>query len=119
MSKKLEFIMYVEKLLLEASEPMNDEARLYWEAFKETDEKEKTKFTENGKLILEFLQNNPQSAMWKAKDIAEGLGISSRSVSGAMRKLVTDEYVEKLGKDPIIYTITELGKNIDLKGENK
>jgi predicted transcriptional regulator len=50
--------------------------------------------------------------MFKAKDIAEGLFISSRAVSGAIRKLVTDGYVEKVGQDPVIYSITEEGKNI-------
>ena len=52
--------------------------------------------------------------MLKARDIAEGLFISSRAVSGAMRKLVTDGFVEKIGKDPTIYTITETGKNITI-----
>jgi predicted transcriptional regulator len=52
--------------------------------------------------------------MWKARDIAEGLFISSRAVSGAMRKLVTDGFVEKLGADPVVYTITEKGKNVTI-----
>ena len=53
--------------------------------------------------------------MWKAKDIAEGLFISSRTVSGAMRKLVADGFVEKVGQDPTIYSLTENGKNINIK----
>ena len=52
--------------------------------------------------------------MWKAKDIAEGLFISSRGVSGAMRKLVTDGYVEKVGQDPVIYSLTEKGKIVEI-----
>jgi predicted transcriptional regulator len=52
--------------------------------------------------------------MFKAKDIAEGLFISSRAVSGAIRKLVTDGYVEKVGQDPTIYSITDKGKNIKI-----
>jgi hypothetical protein len=28
-----------------------------------------------------------------------------------MRKLVTDGFCEKVGSDPVIYTITEKGKN--------
>ena len=52
--------------------------------------------------------------MWKSRDIAEGLFIASRAVSGAMRKLVTDGYVEKVGQDPVVYTLTELGKNIEI-----
>ena len=40
--------------------------------------------------------------------------MSSRTVSGAMRKLVTDGFVEKIGQDPVMYTLTEQGKNIEL-----
>ena len=36
-------------------------------------------------------------------------------VSGAMRKLVTDGFVEKVGQDPVIYSITENGKNINIE----
>jgi hypothetical protein len=32
-----------------------------------------------------------------------------------MRKLVTDGYLEKLGKDPIIYILTEKGKTFNIK----
>jgi predicted transcriptional regulator len=49
--------------------------------------------------------------MTKSKDIAAGLGLSSRAVSGTLRKLVNDGFVDKMGKDPIIYTITEKGTN--------
>ena len=47
--------------------------------------------------------------------IGEGLFISSRTVSGAIRKLVTDGFVEKVGQDPVIYVITEQGKNIEIE----
>ncbi len=119
MSKKLEFVKYVESLLSTATEPMNDDAAQYWEAFRITGASdEKKQFTANGKLILKFLQKNTVSELWTAKNIAEELGISSRSVSGSIRKLVSDNYVEKLGENPIIYKITENGKNINLEGEN-
>ena len=42
----------------------------------------------------------------------EGLFIGSRAVSGAMRKLCTDGYVEKIAQDPVVYALTENGKNI-------
>ena len=38
--------------------------------------------------------------------------MTSKRVSGAMRKLVTDGYMEKLGQDPVVYGLTETGKNI-------
>jgi len=68
--------------------------------------------TENGKKILVFLQENynKYNNVLKAKDIGEGLGISGRSVSGSIRKLIADGYVEKIGKDPVSYGVTDLGK---------
>jgi predicted transcriptional regulator len=118
MSKKQEFISYVKDLMDATSEypvPMSDEARLYWEAFCGTTEVEKPMFTDNGKLILKWMQENTSDPMLRAKDIAEGLFINSRAVSGAMRKLVTDGFVEKLGENPVIYSITEKGKNIKIE----
>ena len=118
MSKKQEFIKYVNDLIdATSSSPvvMSEEAKQYWDAFRGVDETgEKPLFTDNGKLILDFLQNHLETSMWKARDIAEGLFISSRAVSGAMRKLVTDGFVEKLGADPVVYTITEKGKNVTI-----
>lgn len=114
MSKKTEFINYIEKIIENSNEEMNDEARAYWEALRDNkDETEKPLFTDNGKLVLQYLKDNTDISNWKAKDIAEGLGISSRTVSGAMRKLVTDGFVEKLGKDPTIYSITNKGIEIE------
>ena len=117
MSKKQEFIKYVNELInaAPAVEP-NEDAKLYWDAFCGLDENgEKPLFTDNGKLILKVLQDHQETPMWKARDIAEGLFISSRAVSGAMRKLVTDGFVEKVGQDPVIYSITDNGKNIDIE----
>ena len=62
-------------------------------------------------MILRFLQENTEKNMYKARDIADSLCISSRGVSGSMRKLVADNFVEKLGDSPAIYSITEKGKN--------
>ena len=73
-------------------------------------------FTDNGKLILKaMIENNEERAnMFSAKQIAEYAFITSRQVSGAIRKLVTDGYCEKVGQDPIIYSLTDLGKQIDV-----
>ena len=56
--------------------------------------------------------------MWKARDIAEGLFIGSRAVSGAIRKLVTDGFVEKIGQNPATYTLTVKGKNYIIEEDN-
>jgi DNA-binding MarR family transcriptional regulator len=114
MTKKDEFIKYVEDLIDGNHYEMSENVRLYWEAFKGKIEEDKPLFTDNGKLILQYLQDNQSTPMWKAKDIAEGMFVSSRTVSGAMRKLVSDGYVEKVGQDPVIYSLTEKGKTVEI-----
>lgn len=116
MSKKQEFISYVEALIAGQEEPleMSDNVRLYWEALKGKEEEEKPLFTDNGKLILQYMKDNQEPAMLKARDIAEGLFISSRAVSGSIRKLVTDGFVEKVGQDPVVYALTEKGKIVEI-----
>jgi predicted transcriptional regulator len=52
--------------------------------------------------------------MLKARDIGEGLCVSSRNISGALRKLVTDGFCEKMGQNPVVYTLTEKGKNFKI-----
>ena len=92
-----------------AEELMTENVKAYIEAL--TDKKnEKPILTDNGKLVLKYLQN-AEPGIYKAKDIADGLFVSSRNVSGAMRKLVTDQFVEKVGESPVLYTLTEKGKN--------
>ena len=116
MTKKEEFIKFVEDLMDENghSFEMSENVRLYWEAFKGKAEEDKPIFTDNGKLIMKFLQENAGTPMWKARDVAEGLFISSRAVGGAMRKLVSDGFIEKVGQDPVIYSLTEKGKSIEI-----
>ena len=70
--------------------------------------------TDNGKMVLQFMQDNQDITSWKSKDIADRLFISSRTVSGAFRKLVSDGFVEKIGKDPVIYVLTEKGKMFNI-----
>lgn len=121
MSKQQEFIDWVESLIRSQENPVEppESAWSYFEALKNSSVAiKKPDFTDNGKIILQYLQSQP-NGMFKSKDIAEGIMISSRSVSGAMRKLVTDGYVEKIGKNPIVYSITEKGKNVNFEGENE
>ena len=115
MTKKQDFINFINDVFSDANigpDHMSENVRLSWEAFCGNDDVEKPMFTDNGKIILDYLQKNLDTPMWKARDIAEGLFISSRAVSGAMRKLVTDGFVEKVGQDPVVYAITEKGKTI-------
>lgn len=123
MNKKELFIKMVECYLEkgtvegEMTGDQIDGAIAYFEAFKSTQEKaDKPKFTDNGKLILKSMIDNQEERanMFSAKQIAEYAFISSRSVSGSIRKLVNDGYVEKAGQDPIIYSLTDLGKGVNL-----
>ena len=115
MSKKSEFINFIESQIDDWSEA-SEEAQAYWEACRGKEEVDKPLFTDNGKLILKYLQDHQADMpMGKAKDIGEGLFISSRAVSGAIRKLVTDGYVEKIGQDPVVYSLTEKGKTITIE----
>lgn len=119
MTKKEKFIELVETgfkaISIDINDPDTADAMAYWEAFKGKKEIEKPEFTDNGKLILKYLQDHATDIpMAKAKDIGEGLFVSSRVVSGAIRKLVTDGYVEKIGQDPTIYALTDKGRNIIL-----
>ena len=116
MTKKEKFINTIQNAFFDVVDinEIDPDIISYWEVFKSKEEKEKPLFTDNGKLILKYLQENKNIDSWKAKDIAEGLFISSRTVSGAIRKLVTDGYVEKIGQEPVVYTLTEYGKTINI-----
>lgn len=113
---KQEFIDFIDALIAAApdvaKELMTDEVKAYLEALKQTDG-DKPLFTDNGKLVLQGMQklNAEGTTMAKAKDIGDELFISSRTVSGALRKLVTDGFVEKIGQNPTIYCLTEKGKS--------
>ena len=74
----------------------------------------KPAFSEIGLQIFEYLQQGHEKNN-KAKDIAEGMNLPSKKVSGAMRKLVSDGYVEKFGSNPVIYSLSEQGKNFNIE----
>ena len=111
MTKKEKFIELVKDLIAPLDIKEYPDEMDYFNALCETEEK--PLFTDNGKIILAYMQTVPNENL-KAKDIAENLGVSARTVSGAMRKLVTDGFIEKTGKDPIIYNITTKGKEITI-----
>lgn len=120
MSKKSVFIEEITKLLQDAPENfLSPDALDFWNGLNAGSDDSKPQFTANGKLVLGFMQENKDTYnnLFKAKDIGEGLSISSRTASGAMRKLVTDGYVEKVGTDPIIYALTQKGIEADVTAE--
>lgn len=89
-----------------------EKALAYFEELKNQKSNAKA-ITENGLKILQYMNDNCNSCgnIFKARDIGEGIFMSGRSVSGSMRKLLSDGYVSKEGKDPVVYAITEEGKN--------
>lgn len=84
----------------------------FWKEFLNNKPKESgIGITENGVKILMWMCANKEnfSNVFTSKEIAEGLFTSGRSVSGAMRKLTSDGYVQKVGQNPVQYSLTEQG----------
>lgn len=117
---KKEFLEFLDNLMAaapnETAKFMTEEAKVYIEALKASsdEEKEKVGITDNGKIVLNYMQTCGINAL-TAKRIAEGILVSSRVVSGAMRKLTADKYVEKVGNNPAVYVLTEKGKNYKIE----
>lgn len=110
---KAEFLNFIDELIKHdesyANSIMTDDVRQYLDILR-ADKVENPEVTDNGKVILKYMQDN-DIRLGKCKDIANAIGMSSRAVSGTLRKLCTDGFVEKIGKDPVVYAITEKGKN--------
>ena len=116
MSNKQIFIATVESLFANSKDMIPTEAIQYFETLKATPEKEKPPFTENGAKVLIWMQENytKYNNILKAKEIGEGLFCSSRTVSGAIRKLITDGYVSKTAGTPVCYSLTEAGIAVEV-----
>lgn len=73
--------------------------------------------TDKNKNILTWMQDNQKAFLntFTSRQIGDGIFMSGRAVSGSMRKLVALELVEKSGKDPVCYSLTEKGKGANLK----
>ncbi len=70
--------------------------------------------TEVGKKILIAMAEKSEAYMnvFSSKQLGELLFMSARSVSGSMRKLVTEQYVIKSGTNPVTYSLTPAGQDI-------
>jgi predicted transcriptional regulator len=105
---------------------MPEDVYLYWEAFQDEVErrsvqaKEKQMFTPTGEKIFTYLQENYSiEDKWDSAEIAKGLGLTAKNVSGSLRRLVTDGYVKKVCKDPVMYSLTQLGIDTSLDERNR
>ena len=111
MSKKEIFITEITEFLENKDIELSQDALDYLEQLKS--KKVSTEgMTENGKKVLKYMQECYEQVdnKFKASQIGEGIFVSGRSVSGSMRKLIADGYVEKVATNPVAYGITELGK---------
>ena len=116
MSNKEKFIEEVDVMLNNGNE-LSEEAEKFFQSLK-AEVPASPVMTERGMQIIQYMQGATEST-FTCKHISEGLGLASRSISGAMRKLVTDGFVEKAGKDTIIYSLTEKGKEFEIDNNLK
>ena len=123
MNKCKNFLDYFDFLVSCAKEPITipKEVQEFYDMLREQQEQtvDKPLFTDMGLQILEYIQAS-EAKNHTAKDIATGMDISSRRVSGAMRKLMTDGFVEKLfNKSPAVYALTEQGRKFNIEEYKK
>ena len=109
MTIKDKFIEEINTAIDEGKIVLSEEANQYLTSLQKV--VEKPKFTENGKKILVYMQDNykDNNNIFNAKGIGEGLFLSSRGVSGALRKVVTDGCVAEMGTSPVCYSVTQQG----------
>jgi DNA-binding MarR family transcriptional regulator len=110
MTNKDKFIEEVENLITESGKNLSDEAYSYFESIKHKVGTEK--LTENGTKVLKYMAENKDnfSNVFKAIDIGDGITMTGRAVSGAMRKLIESGYVKKDATTaPVTYSITDFG----------
>lgn len=122
MSKCENFLDFFDYLVKNCKEPvvMSEEVKEFYDMLRSQQDRTigRPLLTESGVQILEYLQGCEAKSL-KAKDIAEGMELASRKVSGSMRKLCDDGFVEKFGSNPVVYTLTEKGKNFDIQQYKK
>lgn len=110
--RKKIFIETVENLFNSYPLAVPSEAFEFFEDYRKGNSVAK-EMTDKGYNILQELKEIND---WiTAKALGERLDISGKSVSGTMRKLVTDGFVEKLAGNPASYKITEKGLNYERK----
>ena len=115
--KMVEFLLEDEKILTKEHNCEDilskdyQEGLQYFEIFNYTSESKAVEMTEKGKNLLSHMQQHREknANLWTAKSLAEEMDVSSRTISGSMRKLVSDGYVEKIGSNPANYSLTEKG----------
>lgn len=90
---------------------LSPQAQDFFEELKEKNSGDSL-LTETGRKILITMNNNIGIYLntFSSKQLGELLFMPARSISGAMRKLVSEQYVKKGGNNPVTYSLTEEGK---------
>lgn len=111
-----QFIKEIEEILKNQKIKLSEQANKYFELLK-NGKQSLGGITENGKAILQYCQANWQynNNIFTSKNISDGIQIPARSVSGSIRKLVADGYIQKINSSPVSYSITEHGKEFSLE----
>lgn len=110
--KKQIFIDTIEALFTKNSSDVfiPQEAIDFFEDYKKCASSNKKAITEKGINILKEMRELDEDAWISATALGQRMDISGKSVSGTMRKLVTDGYVEKRIGNPASYRLTEKGR---------
>lgn len=108
---KISFISEMESILSESPDILTKESKDYFYNSIANAKEKDTKLSENAIAIIEVMKSEPNKT-FNSKELGEAIGKTSRSASGSMRKLVELGYVEKVGKDPVQYKITDAGMSI-------
>lgn len=135
MTEKEEFLKTVESLLKVMDSPsetidrnaiyFNDQSKKYCEFLITHGKANPTSmgsasiFTDTNLKILICMRENykKHNNVFSSKSIGDEIFMTSRSVSGSIRKLVELGFVEKMGKNPVSYSLTQKGIEYDLNQE--
>lgn len=103
---------YADDLGEPLSNILSEEAYDFW-VNTLAEKKSRPLFTENGGKVLKYMQENRElyHNFFKASDIAQGLGCSTRTASGSMKSLISSRLVEKIDANPSRYFLTRKGLN--------
>lgn len=114
MTSKENFITEIERLINDGM-VLSAEAQEYFNSLKASTEK--PLITEKGIEILQAMQSEMdiRNNLFKASDVGEIIGKPAKAVSGSLRKLVTDGFVQKIGEKPILYALSEKGKTFKVE----
>lgn len=111
MTKQEKFVAFINNTNIMDKNGIDPDILDFWIDLKSTPRATSISLTNNGMKILTTMKLD-SNAIWSAADIAKISDMTPRSVSSSIRKLVTDELVEKQSSEPVTYKLTTKGKEI-------